>query len=267
MTAQARWSQARCVSRERSKCMRNLPWTDASISQMPVALREVVPLICVELVGAASRTAGEPRHTWNGIDPRFEHHRVMAIGAGHAQRQGYAAPVYGEMAFAVELAAIRGIRPCLFACPGGLATVALSMLARPQSIWSCSRRRLSSAKCSRSQTPSACQSRKRRQHVIPLPKPNSFGRSSHGIPVCKTNRMPFSAARSPARGWPPLAEGFTTGSSGCRTFHNALLIFFQAMSPKTSMDRCQMTWLFRNYKTSLAVEGLPRRIDQHRPYD
>lgn len=156
----------------------------------------------------------------------------------------------------------------LFVCsPRGLATVALSMLARPQSIWSCSRRRLSSAKCSRSQTPSACQSRKRRQHVIPLPKPNSFGRSSHGIPVCKTNRMPFSAARSPARGWPPLAEGFTTGSSGCRTFHNALLIFFQTMSPKTSMDRCQMTWLFRNYKTSLAVEGLPRRIDQHRPYD
>lgn len=99
--------------------MRNLPWTDASISQMPVALREVVPLICVELVGAASRTAGEPRHTWNGIDPRFEHHRAMAIGAGHARRQGYAAPVYGEMAFAVELAAIRGIRPCLFACPRG----------------------------------------------------------------------------------------------------------------------------------------------------
>ncbi|NKA10412.1 hypothetical protein GO298_03658 [Ralstonia solanacearum] len=160
-----------------------------------------------------------------------------------------------------------GFGPVCLLAPGGLATVALSMLARPQSIWSCSRRRLSSAKCSRSQTPSACQSRKRRQHVIPLPKPNSFGRSSHGIPVCKTNRMPFSAARSPARGWPPLAEGFTTGSSGCRTFHNALLIFFQAMSPKTSMDRCQMTWLFRNYKTSLAVEGLPRRIDQHRPYD
>lgn len=125
----------------------------------------------------------------------------------------------------------------------------------PQSIWSCSRRRLSSARCSRSQTPSACQSRKRRQHVIPLPKPNSFGRSSHGIPVCKTNRMPFSAARSPARGWPPLAEGFTTGSSGCRTFHNALLIFFQAMSPKTSMDRCQMTWLLEIIKPAWLLKA------------
>ena len=33
------------------------------------------------------------------------------------------------------------------------------------------------------QTPSACQSRRRRQHVIPLPHPNSCGRYSHGHPL------------------------------------------------------------------------------------
>ncbi len=93
-----------------------------------------------------------------------------------------------------------------------------------------------------SQTPSACQSRKRRQHVIPLPKPSSLGRSSHGIPVCKTNRMPFNAARSSTRGRPPLVEGSTTGNSGCSAFHNSLLIFFRAMSPTTLKAHGSMTW-------------------------
>ncbi len=55
---------------------------------------------------------------------------------------------------------------------------ASSIEARSQSIWSCSRSRRNIAKCSRCHTPSACQSRRRRQHVMPLPKPNSCSRSS-----------------------------------------------------------------------------------------
>ena len=46
-------------------------------------------------------------------------------------------------------------------------------------------------------------SRKRRQQVIPLPKPISCGKSSHGMPVNSTNKIPLQHnsiinARSPA---------------------------------------------------------------------
>ena len=40
------------------------------------------------------------------------------------------------------------------------------------------------------QTPAACQSRRRRQQVVPLPPPISWGRYSHGIPLLSTNGMP-----------------------------------------------------------------------------
>jgi hypothetical protein len=53
------------------------------------------------------------------------------------------------------------------------------MLARLQSIWSCSRKRVSMAWCNCSQTPAAFQSRRRRQQVMPLPFPRDWGRSSH----------------------------------------------------------------------------------------
>ncbi len=217
------------------------PGSHAPLAQMPAASREVVSLIRVKLVGAASRAAIESGHARDGVNEHLEHHRVVTIGTGDHQRQRHAAPIYDEMALATELAAIRWIRPRLLA-PRGLATVAPSTLARLQSIWSCSRRRLSRAKCSRSQTPLACHSRRRRQHVMPLPKPSSLGRSSHGIPVCRTNRMPLSAARSSTRGRPPLVEGSTTGSSGCNAFHSSLLIFFRAMPTTTLNHLRSMTW-------------------------
>src|SRR2546427_3395886 len=56
-----------------------------------------------------------------------------------------------------------------FLAPRGLGTEEPSMLARLQSIWSCSRKRVSMAWCSCSQTPAAFQSRRRRQQVMPLP--------------------------------------------------------------------------------------------------
>lgn len=45
-------------------------------------------------------------------------------------------------------------------------------------------------------TPASFQSRSRRQHVRPEPKPSSCGRYSHWIPVCSTYRTPHSTSRS-----------------------------------------------------------------------
>jgi hypothetical protein len=46
--------------------------------------------------------------------------------------------------------------------------------------------------CSCCHTPASFQSRNLRQQVMPEPKPSSFGRYSHWIPVCSTYGIPHS---------------------------------------------------------------------------
>jgi hypothetical protein len=72
-----------------------------------------------------------------------------------------------------------------------------------------------------SHTPARCQSRSRRQQVIPQPHPSSWGKYSQGQPVRATNRMPVSAARSGTRGRPPLGLGLCGGSKDSISNHNS----------------------------------------------
>ncbi len=69
--------------------------------------------------------------------------------------------------------------------------------------------------------PACCQSRSRRQQVMPLPQPISAGRYSHGSPVLSTNRMPVSAARSGTGGRPPFGQGLAGGSNGSIILHKS----------------------------------------------
>jgi hypothetical protein len=108
-------------------------------------------------------------------------------------------------------------------------TVELSMLARLQSIRSASPRRSRSTRCNSHQTPAACQSRRRRQHVIPLPHPISCGRYSHGMPVIKTKMIPVRHARSGMRGRPSFFFGPGFGSNGSTIAHNSSLTSSLAM--------------------------------------
>lgn len=55
----------------------------------------------------------------------------------------------------------------------------------------------------------AFQSCNLRQQVMPDPKPNSFGRYSHWMPVCSTKRMPHSTCQS--------GSGFRPGSRNRRS--------------------------------------------------
>jgi hypothetical protein len=74
-------------------------------------------------------------------------------------------------------------------------------------------------------SPARCQSRKRRQHVMPLPQPSSWGSISQGMPLLKTNTMPVSAARSVmVRGLPPLGLDRSRGKKGATISHNLSLI-------------------------------------------
>jgi hypothetical protein len=65
-----------------------------------------------------------------------------------------------------------------------------------------------------------CQSRKRRQHVMPDPQPSSCGSSPQGIPLRRTKRMPMRHARSGIRGRPPFGRVGGTGRSGAIRSHN-----------------------------------------------
>jgi hypothetical protein len=75
-----------------------------------------------------------------------------------------------------------------------------SMTARDQSI--CPQRASQSSKTKwiSCQMPACCQSRSRRQQLIPEPQPISCGSISQGIPLRSTKRIPVRQARSGKRG-------------------------------------------------------------------
>jgi hypothetical protein len=99
-------------------------------------------------------------------------------------------------------------------------TEQLSTTARDQSIRPSRASQSSTAKWMRSHTPANCQSRKRRQHVIPEPQPSSCGNICHGIPLRRTKRMPVRHARSEMRGRPPLGRRAGIGKNGSTRSHN-----------------------------------------------
>ena len=52
-------------------------------------------------------------------------------------------------------------------------------------------------------------------------QPISCGKSSQGMPVLSTNRMPVRQTRSPVRGLPPLGLGGCFGRIGSTSAHNS----------------------------------------------
>jgi hypothetical protein len=161
----------------------------------------------------SARPAARPHNGWNRIDEWEELGGVVGVGGREADGQRDAVPIDNQVVFGAGLATVG--RVGTGGCAPLLArTLRLSALARDQSTVASSPSRFSSMVCSFSQTPAACQSRRRRQQVTPLPQPNSFGSSRHGQPVRKTKTMPPRAARSGTRGRPPLGLGGSLGSSG-----------------------------------------------------
>jgi len=105
---------------------------DASLVQMATAACEVVPLVGVELLGAAPRSARQTRHRGYCIDQVFEHNGVVPVRPRHRHRQRDTASVYDEMSFAAKFAAIRGVRASLLAPRGAGHRCAID--ARPSPI-------------------------------------------------------------------------------------------------------------------------------------
>lgn len=267
MTAQARVSNAKCVSMRRSKRMRNLPnaashacvrsttqrcLPSRSFFSMPRrAIRELMPRLrrC-----RRHRAKSYPLSAWS-LSGRLRGRPSRPGTAGMASTRSSRTTESCRLAPVTTSAKGRPRRSTMRwrLLPSLPRSVGFGPVCWPPGGWPPPRHRYlpdsnrsghahanasAGRKCRRSQMQPACQSRRRRQQVMPLPKPGSCGKSSHAIPVCSTNKMPFNAARSSTLGRPPWGEGSTVGSSGCNAFHNSLLIFFRAMTHGNAQQSC-----------------------------
>lgn len=194
-------------------------WPDPAAMTCAAAAAMIISLVRVQLVRPLPGSAALAPNGWHGVDQRVKRRAVVDVGAGQEKRERDAAPVGDQMTLGAGSAAIRrvrtGCRPPFFAAMDELSTQ-----ARLQSIRSapCSRR--SNSRCSRSHTPAACQSRNRRQQVMPDPHPISAGSIPHGMPVRRTNKMPVSAALAAIGGRPPFGFGAAHGSNGSTINHS-----------------------------------------------
>ena len=171
-----------------------------------------------------SRTSNRPTYLScyrrDSIDQRQQLCNIVAVRPSQSHGQRNTIGIGHQMVFRTFFAAIRGIWAC-FRPPKTARTEAESTTAREKSIWSARRSWLSKTRWILSQTPAFCQSRRRRQQVIPEPQPISWGRSSHAIPVLRTKRMPLRTDRSSSCFRPGyLNRLFFFGSNGSIICHS-----------------------------------------------
>jgi hypothetical protein len=147
---------------------------------------------------------------------------IVSIRSRKRGRQRDALGIREHMVFRSRFAAICGIWTSLRP-PKTARTDELSTIARDQSICSAFSRCWSKTRWIFSHTLTCCQSRNRRQQVIPAPHPNSWGKYSQGMPVFSTKRIPVSALRllkglRPGYRW---RRFFSGGNRGSINSHNS----------------------------------------------
>lgn len=138
---------------------------------------------------------------------------VVAVPDGQRHRERDALAVGEDVVLAARPCAVDRAGPA-FGPRRAARTWEESITARDQSSFFADRSFVSSTRCSWSHTSASFQAARRRQQVMPEPKPSSWGRYSHWIPVCSTNRIPHRACRSGTRGRPATSFGSGAGSNG-----------------------------------------------------
>ena len=181
----------------------------------------VVGAIALHTIWPVAGATHLSSYSRNGINQRQQLCDIMVIGTGQSNRQGNAVGIGDHMMLGAGFPAIRGIWAG-FRPPKTARTEALSTKARDQSILSASRSLFNRIRWILSQTPAFCQSRRRRQQVIPEPQPISWGRYSQPMPVLRTNKTPVKALRF-SNGFRPGYRNrrrLAGGRSGSISFHN-----------------------------------------------
>lgn len=161
--------------------------------------RPAIPVVIVSTIRIDSAWLAQwpTTHTanrWDGVDQWKELRDVVAVRARQDDRERRAVGVGGDVMFGTGSRTIGGVRSSFSPAPTARTEVE-SMTTREKSIRSAARNFASRISCSRSQTPACCQSRRRRQQLMPDPQPISEGSSLQRIPLLSTNSIPVSAAR------------------------------------------------------------------------
>jgi hypothetical protein len=193
---------------------------DVTLLQHPMTARIVIAFVRVQLMGSLPRPSVRSENSGEGVNHRLQHLRIVNVCSRMSDSQRDTLAVDHNVALRARFAPVRRIGAG-FLSPPGAGTVPESSEARDQSIWSANPSRSSRTRWRLSHTPAACQSRKRRQQVIPLPPPISWGSLSHGIPVLSTKRIPVNAARFPMPGRPPFGLGGSGGNRGSIMAHSS----------------------------------------------
>lgn len=191
-----------------------------SLTQLATVGLRVIGSVPLDTVRTAAGPSPLACDRGNRIDQRQQLRDIVAIGGRDLHGQRNAVGVDDQMVLGARLASICGVRTRL-PPPKTARIESESTKAREKSIWSAPRSFRSKTLWTSLQTPAFCQSRRRRQQVIPLPQPISLGSHSHWMPLLRTNRIPVSTARL-SRGFQPGYRNrlFLTGSKGRISFHS-----------------------------------------------
>lgn len=213
--------------------------SDAHGAQPPMMRQASISPVSLHRIGALAGTTCFAAHSGNRQEQGLQLPAVMHVGGGDLGAQRNALGIGAKMMFAARFAAVRRVGPRLKP-PKTARTLLESTTARDQSIRWLTCKRHNNSRWSFSHTPALCQSRSRRQQVMPLPQPSSKGKSCQAMPLLSTKRIPVSAARSETG----LRPGYFLrrvffGSRGWITVHNessrsgfAIPSFFQTWSKK-----------------------------------
>lgn len=202
---------------------------DATLSQdLPICFT-VVTTVSLHAPRFAQRPFTLASDGRNPFQQGHELGRIMTIRTREDHIQWYTGGVDEGVVLAARLAPISRVG-AFFPCTA--RTDELPVITREKSMRSALRSLASKTRCSLSQTPAFCQSRARRQHVMPEPQPISLGSSSHGNPDCRMNRMPVNTRRSSNRLRPAgVSCGGGGGSKGRTISHNSSLTSSRVMLP------------------------------------
>jgi hypothetical protein len=168
---------------------------DAEVPKRLTMMPGIIAAVGVDDFGLPKWAPSYAANRWNCLDQRQQLGDVVAVGARQNHTNRNPVGIYEDMVFRAGSRTIGGVRASFSPAPTA-RTDDESTAAREKSSWPASRKCASSNSCSRSHTPASVQSRRRRQHVAPDPKPRLVGRWFQRSPVLNTNRMPLSAARS-----------------------------------------------------------------------
>jgi len=171
------------------------------LSQLGLMRLRVVRAVALDARRAEARAPAVALKGRNGVDQREELGDVVSIRTSERDHQRDALRFGEDMVLAARAGAIRGVGTRL-GPPFTARMLELSTTARDQSIAPAWWNSASSARWIFFHAPAACQSRSRRQQVIPDPQPISLGRYSQGQPLISTKMIPVRATRSGTRGRP-----------------------------------------------------------------